>query len=64
MDKQASEGHLKLALNRILDPFNAYGLGVFIPEAIKAIVTECELYHNRMNDISKVDYRFKRSDSA
>ena len=49
MDKQASEGHLKLALNRILDPFNAYGLGVFIPEAVKAIVVECELYHNRMN---------------
>ena len=64
MDKQASEGHLKLALNRILDPFNAYGLGVFIPEAVKAIVTECELYHSRMSERDKIDYGFKRSDSA
>ena len=38
MDKAKWEGLLRLRLNGIFLPFNAYGMGVHIPGAIKQIM--------------------------
>ena len=40
MDDKTKEGHLRLALIRILAPFDSYGQGIFIPPAITAIMKE------------------------
>ncbi len=38
--QEIAEGHMRLALLGILQPFDSYGQGVFIPEAINAIIAE------------------------
>lgn len=45
MEKEKAEGLLRLRLNGALDPFDIYGLGVFIPGAIGEIVILAEQYH-------------------
>lgn len=42
-------GQFQLALNGVLNVFNAYGLGVHIPEAKKAITKLALQLHHRLN---------------
>lgn len=42
-------GQFNLALNGALDVFNAYGLGVHIPEVKKAITELALKLHQRLN---------------
>jgi len=37
MSREKIIGQFKLQLNPVFEPFNLYGLQVFIPEAVKAI---------------------------
>ncbi len=47
-DYEKAKGQLKLQLNGVLEPFNFYGLGLYIPEAIKQIVELCEQFGKRV----------------
>lgn len=46
-------GQLRLQLNGVLAPFNAYGLGVFIPGAVTEIVKLCEDFGLRVRGVDK-----------
>ena len=49
MKEEKAIGQLKLQLNGVLEPFKAYGLDIFIPEAIKQIVILSLQLHDRLN---------------
>ena len=43
-----ARGQLKLQLNGVFEPFNCYGLGAFIPEAIEQAVMLAEQFGQRV----------------
>jgi len=46
-------GQLRLQLNSVLLPFNAYGLDIFIPGAITEIIKLCEDFALRVRGVDK-----------
>ena len=46
---EKAEGQLRLQIMGVLQVFNCYGLGDFIPEATAEIVKLAQQYHERMN---------------
>lgn len=48
-DKEKAVGQFRLQLNGVFQPFNGYGMNIFIPEAIEAIIRLALQLHRRLN---------------
>ena len=57
-----AKGQLKLQLNGVFEPFNCYGLGAYIPEAIEQVVLLAEQFGQRVrgDDIPIALNNYKR----
>ena len=42
-------GQFRLSLNPILEPFNLYGQGIYIPEMANQITKQALILHKRLN---------------
>jgi len=50
---QKSLGQLRLQLNGVFTPFNAYGLDIYIPGAKESVIKLCEDFALRVRGIDK-----------
>ena len=61
-DYRKAVGQLRLQLNGVFEPFNCYGLGAFVPEAIEQAVLLAEQFGRRVrgDDIPIILNNYKR----
>ena len=61
-DYDKAKGQLRLQLNGVFEPFNCYGLGAYIPEAIEQVVLLAEQFGQRVrgDDIPIALNNYKR----